>query len=161
MSSRFVEGTTKLLGRAQPKVSGLFPDDSWIYICVWPSQPAPGASLDCRTGSPKPAALVVPANQKDPNGNTYALADDDGKFTAQLSTPLTAGQFVSAVEASTNAAKIEVSAFSNVPIGVKPSSQCNKNFATQPFSDCDLSLSLIGVLRNPPKALHKVPLRLS
>jgi hypothetical protein len=138
ISSRFVANTSVLHGHVQPVDSAKLPTASKVYICVWPSQPTAGTSLDCRTGSTKPAPLVVPAGQSD---NTYVLAGNDGKFSAQLATALSAGKYVSAVEDSGDSSP---PALSGSPVGVTPTGQCNPNFASQPFSDCDVSLSLIG-----------------
>jgi len=139
ITTKFVAGTTVLQGIAQP-VSSEFPGPAKIYVCVWTSQPAADA-MNCTSGSTKPQELVVPAGQTD---KTYITPSRDGTFTAQLTTALTAGEYVSAVEVSTDALTVPQTVTAAAATGVPTATQCNKNYDTEPFSDCDMSLSLIG-----------------
>ena len=97
------DGDPSVDGKGQP-VKDPYNTQSKVYVCVWPAAPVKGASLDCTTGSVKPASLKGSDNHAIASAD-YVLANaKDGTFSAKLITPLKGGEFVSLVEISSTAA---------------------------------------------------------
>jgi hypothetical protein len=144
LSGKLTDGTSTLTGTGQPVNAPQFPAASRIYVCVWPAKPT-GGSLDCTFAAStiKPSSLANP-DGTDANKFNYMQVTAAGQFSAKLNTPLTNGQFVSVVEISSPAGQAAQTTVSAIATAVGASSQCNTEVATQPYSDCDLNLSLIG-----------------
>ena len=109
-----------------------------VYICVWPTQPTAGASLDCTAAGSaiKPTAVSKGAVAK---GLAYIAADKSGVTDLTLTSQLSAGQAISIVQVS------GASTITSTTYGVGLSSQCNHNpFKNPYYHDCDMNFSLIG-----------------
>lgn len=110
-----------------------------LYVCVWPTQPAADASLDCTgTGSAiKPTAVTKGA--VDAKGLAYFAGDKSGATDLALSSPLTPGQAVSIVQVVPGGSPVISTSY-----GVGLSEQCNHNPFKNHYGDCDMNFSIIG-----------------
>lgn len=145
LSHNVFAGISLLKGNAQAVDVAKFPSASKVYACVWGAKPAAPQSLDCTlaASATKPSPLSK-SDGKDGAGNDYVLAKPDGSVHIELSIPLAIGQFVSLVEISTPAGSAPQAVTSATVTAVGPATQCNQHWATEPYSDCDLKLSVIA-----------------
>ncbi len=158
LTGSLIVGMLAVSGKAQPTDPSKSQSAPQIYICVWPSKPAAG-SLNCRSkessgpepgsdtgsgsGSSSGSSSVVASlsNGKSPGDNFVAPDAKTGSFSAKLSKPLAGGQYVSVVEEFNSGAPPVISTKATA---VGPASQCNQQPQDFPYSDCGMSLSLIG-----------------
>jgi len=71
-----------------------------LYVCVWPTQPATGASLDCTGGGSAIKPTTVTKGALDAKGLAYFVADKSGATDLTLTSQFTAGQAISIVQVS-------------------------------------------------------------
>lgn len=101
-------------------------------------------ALDCTTVGSK----VQPTNVKNSKLDAVRLssiqAEKSGQTDITLPSPLSAGQSVSIVQVSTPASGKAQTTLSPQAYLVGTTQQCNKDPFNKPYSDCDMSFSIIG-----------------
>ena len=111
-----------------------------LYVCVWPTQPATGASLDCTGAGSAVKPTAVAKGAVDAKGLTYVVADQSGTTDLTLNSQLTASQTVSIVQVSGASTAVSATSY-----GVGLAQQCNHNpFKNPYYHDCDMNFSIIG-----------------
>jgi hypothetical protein len=101
--------------------------------------------MDCANpNSSTKAVAIEKASQTDKHQNPYLLTPTSGSYTLKLSTPLKVGQYLSVVQRDTvnDVPKGSVTSAAAIPIPL--SKQCNANPLQEPYSDCDMSFSIIA-----------------
>lgn len=116
---------------------------SGLYVCIWKTPPAKGASLDCTQGSVQPTATKK--NVAAAGVMPHVIADGSGQTDITLNDPLTPGEAVSIVQISTLVADhSNTKPLASDAYLVGTSEQCNHKPFQHPYSDCDMSFSIIG-----------------
>ena len=146
-STKIVDGATVLQVQAQKVDTATYPSQAKLQVCVF-SGAAP-VDPDCTkaqtpTSSPSIAPVTIVNGGAD--GKTkanYINADSSGSASITLATAISAGNTVYFVQYDKDAAGGNQQAVISKPYPVTVT-QCNKKFATQPFSDCDWTFSIIG-----------------
>jgi hypothetical protein len=143
ISSKLIDGTSSVT--VQVDATDLDPSGaSRVSLCVWKQKPANPTALDCTNpvSSTKAATLPKPSVQ-DANSNDYLPVNVDGSYTLTLTAPLQLSQYVSVVQRATvGGSERVVTSTSALPVTL--AKQCNHNPQITPYSDCDMSTTLIG-----------------
>jgi hypothetical protein len=148
-----LDGDSVISGNAQ-KPAATYPTVA-IYICITDGAPASPLKACINQASQQsasltnPAAPTVPINSATvtvPTNPTeakadYVLVNTDGSFSAKLANPLKTGQHVYVTQIATDSAKTQLTNLSSV---ISVGTQCNTDPLKNPYSDCDLNLSLIA-----------------
>lgn len=144
ITSKVVDGASSLT--VQVDVTNFSANNpSRISVCGWAQKPTGTNAMDCTDPNSqlKAVALIGDNVGIDGNKNNFIPAKTDGSYTLSLKTALQISQYISITQRATVGGKeIQITSATASPVTL--SKQCNPDVSKTPFSDCDLSFSIIG-----------------